>query len=308
MDLMQLQYFRTIANLENITKASELLYVAQPNLSVSMRRLEDELGVALFDRRRGKIRLTPTGRLFLDYVDGILAQLDEGIAAVRDAERRSDEQVRVASTIVDLMGNLLREFLPGHESVAFRQLTCRNSEVAGKVLQGEADLGFVFGAIPLRGLEYIQIDSCERGVQLAGNHPLAGRGTVTLAELADRRFICNLSRDDEDLLAELTRTAPFRPDRIFECDDNRAEVSMILYGGGISIAPVSNYLKLVNSDPGLDMVFLRVAEPLPPCRLGMVRRTGDRLSPAALQFYEQVDRFFRKERELARAFTATLPG
>ena len=306
MDLLQLQYFRTIARLENITKASELLYVAQPNLSVSLRRLEDELGVALFDRRRGKIKLTETGRLFLDYVDGILDRLDEGIAAVRDAERRADEQVRIASTIADLMGSLLREYLPGHENVTFRQINCRNADVAGKVLNGEADFGFVFGACPLQGLEYIEVDSCERVVQLAKNHPLAERGTLSLAELSGQRFICNLSRDDADLLSELARTSLLLPGPLFECDDNRAEVSMTLFGNALSIAPLSNYLKLINGDPDLPLTFLRIKEPLPVCRLGMIRRTGDRLSPAALQFYELVDRFFQREREIAKAFTESI--
>ena len=306
MDLLQLQYFRTIARLENITKASELLYVAQPNLSVSLRRLEDELGVALFDRRRGKIKLTQTGRLFLDYVDGILDRLDEGITAVRDTQRRSGEQVRVASTIVDLMGRLLKAYLPNHGDVAFHQINCRNSEVAGKVLNGEADLGFVFGACPLQGLEYIEIDSCERGIQLAKSNPLAGAATVSLADLSGQRFVCNLSRDDDQVFSELTRMTAFRPEVFFACDDNRAEVSMQLHGGALSIAPLSNYLKLVNEDPDLGLTFLRVAEPLPMCRLGMIRRSGDRLSPAALQFYELVSRFFQNEREIAQAFSQSL--
>ena len=303
MDLLQLQYFRTIARLENITKASELLYVAQPNLSVSLRRLENELGVALFDRRRGKIKLTQTGRLFLDYVDGILDRLDEGITAVRDTDRRSGEQVRVASTIVDLMGRLLKAYLPDHADVAFHQINCRNSEVADKVLNGEADLGFVFGACPLQGLEYIEIDSCQRGIQLAASHPLAGVGTVSLADIDHQRFVCNLSRDDDQVFGELARVTGFRPEVFYECDDNRTEVSMLLYGGALSVAPLSNYLKLVNEEPALGLTFLQVAEPLPMCRLGMIRRTGDRLSPAALQFYELVSRFFQNERAIARAFT-----
>lgn len=307
MDLLQLQYFRTIARLENITKASELLYVAQPNLSVSLRRLEEELGVSLFDRRRGKIVLTAAGRLFLGYTDSVLEQLDQGIAAVRASVRQSEERVRVASTIVDLMGSLLREFLPDHGGVAFRQLNCRNADVADKVLRGEADFGFIFGERIPRGLEYIEIDSCERVVQLAKSHPLADRGVVSLADLAGERFVCNLSRDDDELLEELSRMSPLRPDRAFECDDNRAEVSMLLYGGGISVAPLSNYLKLINGEPAPALACLRIRETLPEAKLGMIRRTGDRLSPAALQFYEQVDKFFSQERAAARAFAETLP-
>ena len=94
--------------------------------------------------------------------------------------------------------------------------------------------------------------------------------------------------------------SPLRPDRAFECDDNRAEVSMLLYGGGISVAPLSNYLKLINGEPAPALACLRIRETLPEAKLGMIRRTGDRLSPAALQFYEQVDRFFSQERAVSR--------
>lgn len=307
MDILQLQYFQTIARLENISKASEKLYVAQPNLSTSLKRLEDELGVSLFDRRKGKIKLTPTGTLFLGYVDDILSQLTEAVSSVRETERQSDEQVRVASVIVDLMGNLLGDFLPSHPNVSFRQFNCRNDEVVQKVLSGDADFGFVFGAPALQGLEYIEFDRCERIVQLAASHPLAGKKIVSLRELNGWPIIINLSRDDGEIVDELSHTARFRPQARFSCDDNRVEVSMAMHGGGLSIAPVSNYLKLMHHDPGLGLACLRIQEPLPPARLGLIRRDGTHLSHAALEFYEIVARFFLREREIARSFAADLP-
>ncbi len=308
MDILQLQYFQTIARLENITKASEILYVAQPNLSTSIKRLEEDLGVALFDRRKGRIRLTPTGKMFLGYVDSILSQMDEGIAAVRESERRADDQVRVASVIVDLMGSLLDEFLPAHREVSFRQFNCRNNEVVDKVKNGEADFGFIFGAPPLQGLEYIQIDCCERVLLLGRDHPLAARDVIALSELEGQRLVCNLSRDDADVISDLSRSGRFHPGIFFECDDNRVEVSMLTKGGGVSLCPVSNYLKLIHGDPALPLTCLRIREQLPLCRLGMIRRSGERLSQASLRFYEIVSRFFLREAELAQAFTDTLPA
>ena len=307
MDILQLQYFQTIARLENITKASEILYVAQPNLSTSIKRLEEDLGVSLFERRKGKIRLTDTGRLFLAYVDDVLGQLDEAVGQVRLSDRHAREKVRVASVIVDLIGHLLDDFLPEHPDVSFRQFNCRNSEVVGKIMNADADFGFVFGAPAQGGLEYIEMDRCERIVQLAKDHPLAGRGIISLKELAGQRLVLNLSRDDE-LLGELSRSLRFRPEAFYECDDKRVEISMITRGKGLSIAPLSNYLKLVNEDPELNMTCLRLREELPPARLGMLRKSGVHLSVAALQFYEIVHQFFQDEKELARRYAGTLPG
>jgi DNA-binding transcriptional LysR family regulator len=306
MDILQLQYFQTIARLENLTKASELLYIAQPNLSVSMKRLEEDLGIALFDRRKGRIRLTPTGKIFLSYVDRVLEDLNTGISEARAVEAKAVERVRVASVIIDLVGNLLDLFLPEHAEISFEHIHCHNDEVLEKIRRDEADFGFIFGDPQDDGMEYIEIDHCERVAQLAASHPLAGQGMISLSELNGQRLICNLARDDSALFDGLFRTGALQPGVFYRCDDNRVEVSM-LNGGGVSIAPISNYIKLTREFPGQDLACLRIRERLPEARLGMVRPTGRHLSAASLQFYQMVSRFFRREDEIRRAYIQMLP-
>ena len=65
MELSQLRYFIAVAKLGNMSKAAETLFVSQPNLSTSISRLEEEVGVPLFERRRGKIALNQNGELLL---------------------------------------------------------------------------------------------------------------------------------------------------------------------------------------------------------------------------------------------------
>ena len=110
MDLLKLQYFKAVAETENLTRAAKLLYVTQPNLSVSITRLEEELGVALFQRRRGKITLTANGKIFLEYVDQVFRSLDEGVQAVRSAEAANAQYIRIASSTPDFIGDLLTQF------------------------------------------------------------------------------------------------------------------------------------------------------------------------------------------------------
>ena len=308
MDILQLQYFQTIARLENVSRASELLYVAQPNLSTSIKRLEEDLGVALFERRKGRIRLTETGRVFLASVDDILGELDEAVARAREMDSRAGERLRIASVIVDLIGMLLSDFLREHPDVSVRQFNCRNSEVVGKILNADADFGFVFGTPSVQGLEYLEVDRCERIVQLSKDHALASREIIDLDDLTGERLIINLSRDDEELVRDLSKSRRFRPEIFYECDDQRVEIGMITQSRGLSIAPLSNYLKLIHSDPSLNMTCLRIREELPPSCLGMLRKSGVRLSRAALQFYEIVNGFFSREQEIALQFAGKLPS
>ena len=84
MNLRQLQYFKTIAELEHYTRAAEKLYVTQSNLSHSIQELEDELNVEFFVRKGRNIKLTKYGELFLPYVSQALNLLDTGVARLQD--------------------------------------------------------------------------------------------------------------------------------------------------------------------------------------------------------------------------------
>ena len=76
MELLQLKYFKTVAELEKISAAAEALYISAPALSTSIARLEKELGTKLFDRTNNRIRLNRQGHIFLRYVNQIFNNLD----------------------------------------------------------------------------------------------------------------------------------------------------------------------------------------------------------------------------------------
>ena len=75
MNLRQLYYFRTIAELEHYTQAAEKLYVSQSNLSHAIQEMEEELNVKLFVRKGRNIKLTKYGELFLPYVQKTIETL-----------------------------------------------------------------------------------------------------------------------------------------------------------------------------------------------------------------------------------------
>lgn len=69
MELLQLKYFKTVAELGKISEAAKALYISTPALSTSISRLEKELGVQLFDRFAKRIELNSQGELFLRYAN-----------------------------------------------------------------------------------------------------------------------------------------------------------------------------------------------------------------------------------------------
>ena len=75
MELIQLKYFKTVAELGKISDAAQELFITAPALSTSIARLEKELGVKLFDRSNNKITLNQQGQIFLRCVNQIFSNI-----------------------------------------------------------------------------------------------------------------------------------------------------------------------------------------------------------------------------------------
>ena len=105
MRLDYLRYFEHLANTLNYTRAAEELFIAQPTLSVAIKRMEQELGIELFRRSVGcsKIELTEAGSVFLEYVARLLREYDEGLRVARERQGEFDSSMRVG-TIYAMQG------------------------------------------------------------------------------------------------------------------------------------------------------------------------------------------------------------
>ena len=79
MELRHLRYFVAVAEEQNVTRAAARLHVSQPPLSRQIRDLEDELGLALFEHGAKSVRLTDTGRVFLNEARAVLQRADEAV-------------------------------------------------------------------------------------------------------------------------------------------------------------------------------------------------------------------------------------
>ena len=111
MELQQLRYFLTVARLEHMTRAAEELHITQPSLSITISRLEESLGVPLFDRYRRQIKLNEFGKAFLRRVERIFDELEEGKRELLDLAGLEHGTVSVASTSMGILKDLIDSFL-----------------------------------------------------------------------------------------------------------------------------------------------------------------------------------------------------
>lgn len=168
----------------------------QSVLSKKVRDLEEALGVSVFERHREGVRLTNAGRRFLDDVRGLFAQLDRATSALQAAGEADEGHLRLGfacSISGGFLKALIRTWRSNHPHVA---LTIRDGslhELVAGVVQRELDLTVTTGdtAPPGFDMERLWMDRIFLAVPSFG--PLSTRSSVSLAEVAEEKFIVNQS-------------------------------------------------------------------------------------------------------------------
>jgi len=203
VDLRQFRQFATVAELLSFRSAAERLNMAQPPLTVAIRKLEDEIGAPLLERTNRVVRLTDAGKVFLEEATKTLQQADWAVQASKRAAAGLTGRLRVSfvpHAARDLLPKILRAFRESHPDV---ELVLKESMTAQQVLallNDEADVGFLIP--PIRAKERMQRESLWRQslvVALPEHHRFAECGTVPLGELADEAWVLFPSNNGQGL-------------------------------------------------------------------------------------------------------------
>lgn len=268
MELLQLRYFLALAKEEHMSRTAEKLYISQPSLSLTIKKLEKELGVSLFDRTGRSIRLNSYGRLFLRHVEEMFAALDRGSNEVRKMQGHYENQVLIGIQTPYVWQDLTRDFLKAHPSITLGQRSIENSDFIDQLLREEID--FYIGSLGDGGYAEKEalLDSAEfaRGVVYAVVHPgspLAQKDSVLMRELRDEYIVArNRSDNFQQYTDRLCREAGFAPRIALECDYTLRE-QMVAQGYGISFSTEYALRWLDNdavapvriSDPGIRRIY-----------------------------------------------------
>lgn len=189
MRLDYLRYFNHLAKVLNFTKAAEDLFVAQPTLSVAIKRMEQELGVKLFKRGKGssRIELTESGAAYYEYVSLALNNLDTGLRVAREIQGEANSLVRVG-TVYSMQGinwsQAMQAFLSKKSNppkISIEQ--SYSPELIARLRKGELDVVFAARMDDLDDLNYIYVWSQPLVLGVHRNHPLAKREKITLDDL-----------------------------------------------------------------------------------------------------------------------------
>lgn len=237
MELNSLKQFLVVARLEHLSRAADELHIAQPSLSRTIARLESELGTPLFDRS-GRLRLNDTGRLFRDHVERSLGELEAGRRAVAEATSEGLGTVRLASETFLTLTGPLAAYKRAHPSIEIELHWSPAEDMARRLRAQDVDLCVASQPIHAEGLESAQLFDEAVGVGTPLDHPLAGRTSVSIDELAGQPFVtARQGHWVRRLLDRLFAARGLTPKIVCESDEPSAIAGLISAGLGIGLVP-----------------------------------------------------------------------
>lgn len=286
MDLRQLRYLAALADERNFTRAAAREHIAQPALSQQIRRLEEEVGLALVERTTRRVSLTDAGELLTARARRILGEIDAAVAELQSLNGLHAGHVVVGA--MHTMGpvDLSLALAIFHERHPGVELTVReeSSEDLAEMLRvDELDVAFlsVTERIESHGLELRELMSEELVVVLPSKHRLSKRKRIQMSELRDDEFISfREGARLRELLNAAARQAGYEARVKLESNESLRVRRLVARGLGVAILPRSDA-----EGPGPETAIAKLTPRLAR-DITLAWRAGRRHLPAVTEFMQ----------------------
>ena len=282
MNLRLLKSFLVICQTGSITRAADLLHISQPALSRQVQDLEEEVGTALFARGKRQLALTAAGQRYQASARQMLALAEGAAREAREAASAGEIAGRIRIGVVESTAQ--------HRRVQFDVFSGNGDAISERLDHGDLDYGIVLSPVEVAKYRVERFPATERwGVAVRKGSPCWGRKSVSIDELKERPLILPFRNLVEDEVmgwfsgspGALRIVARFNLCSNAFCLMRRMDCDAILCEGAFTI----------RQSPEMQFV------PIKPERLvvhWLIRRKQDRLSRAALAFWDRLDRVCRE--------------
>lgn len=287
-DLGDLRAFVAVAELGSFRAAAETIHLSQPALSRRIEKLEDALGVRLFDRDTRNVELTAVGRDFARKSRALLGELDSMLLGVRDVAAHRWGQVTIAcvpSTVHYFLPRVLKQYHARFPRIRLHVIDDSANEVLSAVANGVAELGLGITGSDEPTIEFEPLMTEPFVAACHRDHPLARQRSVTWTALCAYDFMTVDKASGNRLVMDLALASKSnRPQPAFETRHVSSLVAFVEAGMGVAAVPL---LSMPRKGHPL-LVSVAITEPEVTRTVGLIRRRGRSLSPAAQQLYEML--------------------
>lgn len=300
MDLRHLKYFVAVADEQNFTRAAEKLHISQPPLSRQIQDLEDELGLALFERGSRPLRLTEGGRFFYGHATRLLEQAAQ---AVRTTRRIAQVERRlvigfVSSSMYGALPQLVRLFRAASPQTELALLEMSTVEQLEALKAGRIDVGFGRIRLDDPAIKREVLREERLVVAIPREHALANsERPVSLAEVArhDNLVYPRTPRPGyADQVLSLFRDLGLEPANVHEVQEMQTALGLVASGMGLCVVPAS--VHRLRPD---EVVYRPLAEPQAVSPIIMSTRLHDQSQDIVL-LRNLIDDIYRAQAEARR--------
>ena len=283
MTVEQMHEFVVLAEERNYLVAADILYSTQATLSRHIMAMEEELGFQLFNRSTKKIELTVEGSHFLPYARNTVRLQEAYKVAIEQARQERSSALLVGySFLASFYGftDGLTQLMTDHPELDIKISQGDSETLLRAVQEGNLDVAFI-QENPFekpRNIEYVRFATDVMVAIMTKDHPLAGRSSLELQELANDRFIfTDLQSEPAVIALEACRRSGFQPDIFKSGLVGQSMYSMLSRGGLVGLDWRKPAFSHTNADERFALV--EVSPPIYSNSL-IVYRKGH-LSPAA---------------------------
>ena len=235
MELLQLKYFKKIAEAQNMTRVAEEIHISQSALSKTIRTLETELGVKLFDREGKYIKLNGNGKIFLKYVNKNLQSIEDAKKELYDFNNNQAQDITIyVQAAMFMLPKIITGFNQKYPNIKFH--------ISQKQFnKGNNKYDFIiYIPAPEEINSNNSITLLEEDLKLAvsKNHSLSKKSDISLGSVSSEKFISlpaytKLRRTTD----HYCKLAGFTPDVILECYDSPTILELVKGGMGVAFVP-----------------------------------------------------------------------
>jgi len=285
---LDLRAFLSVVELESFHRAAAALNLSQPALSRRVQKLESAIGAALLERTTRRVSLTAVGRELLPLVRRMLDEFDSSLFAMRELGQRQTGQVTIAcvpTAAFYFLPRVIARFNEQFPNVRFSILDLSANDGLQSVARGEAEFGInlLGSAEPELTFDPLIEDpfvlACRR------DHPLAKKKAVSWADVEPYHLVTvSRASGNRTLLEAALVRSQVRLRWFYEVTHLSTSLGLVEAGLGISVLP-----KLATPQGEHPIIVTRpIGNPKVSRTIGVVRRRGRQLSPAAQRFFDML--------------------
>ncbi|MBE5959452.1 MAG: LysR family transcriptional regulator [Lachnospiraceae bacterium] len=230
MELLQLKYFTDAAECENFSSVAKKHFVPQPSISKTIKKLEEELGVTLFDRNGKKIVLNGNGKFFYEKVKTALTLIDEGADHFQNTQSTIMLYTQAGGRFVSL---LTADYITSHENVFISSVNYSST------LGNKYDFTIMQPSNDMSEFDYVKLMEDEIVAIVPQNNPLYNEDIVSIKDLCGEKYIgyfrsMNLREFTDNFCVNV---GEFYPNVIYETSDSATLRYLVEKNKGIALLP-----------------------------------------------------------------------